>query len=103
MDGGNAVDFGDILYGVPQGRSAWILNSGRCNVDYDTSLACVPCAPDSVSGKATTGAARYLSPREIHRLLPAPSRLLSLTVAIFATSCILPPVPAHLLQSPCPL
>ncbi|CAM9194753.1 unnamed protein product [Ectocarpus sp. 8 AP-2014] len=29
FEGGNAMDFGDVQYGVPQSRSVWIANTGR--------------------------------------------------------------------------
>eukprot|EP00903_Cladosiphon_okamuranus_P016392 g15117.t1 len=55
VDGGNTIDFGDLRYGIPQIRSAWIVNSGRVPACFGVHSSRHPplTAPDPDKRKLT--------------------------------------------------
>ncbi|CBJ29438.1 conserved unknown protein [Ectocarpus siliculosus] len=47
VEGGNAMDFGDVQYGVPQTRSVWIANTGRVPATFSVHSSQHPVPKNS--------------------------------------------------------
>ncbi|CAM9189144.1 unnamed protein product [Ectocarpus sp. 12 AP-2014] len=51
VEGGNAMDFGDVQYGVPQSRSVWITNTGRVPATFSVHSSQHPAPKSSSPGR----------------------------------------------------
>ncbi|CAM9717188.1 unnamed protein product [Ectocarpus sp. 4 AP-2014] len=51
VEGGNAMDFGDVQYGVPQSRSMWIANTGRVPATFSVHSSQHPAPKSSSPGR----------------------------------------------------